>query len=279
VPIPTENAYWKGATWQNESYWKTYVLFTDGDTLVNGYTYTKLLEKRLIYPWHFQGIHHSTPSFSEIYAGCFRNDELNKQAFFIRPNDSIEILWYDFNMEIGDTIVNYGIFSKVILDIDSVMLDGIYRKRLVIDSCSWPEPNYYIEGLGSTYGLISQGFCSFEAGEELHCVSVQGNIIYHNSFDSTCAIINSVQNSFPLSASTKVYPNPTRNSISIVFESNQGQDHTLSIYDVFGKKVYEKEQYLNREPISIIGFQKGLYFFKLENESKTKMYPGKFLKL
>ena len=203
VPFPTENAYWKGAVTSHEDYWKTNVFSTNGDSLINGLTYTKLKEKGLFYPWHNQGIPHSFPSFYENYAGCFRNDILNKKVFFIAPGSSTEKLWYDFNMNIGDTIFDYGLWVKVVLDIDSVMIDGTNRKRLIIDSCSWQDPNYFIEGVGSTYGLIAEGTCPFESSEELTCVTIDGSIIFNmSSYDSTCSTINSVQKNTSLAVKT-----------------------------------------------------------------------------
>ncbi|KJD33340.1 hypothetical protein PK35_05635 [Tamlana nanhaiensis] len=74
--------------------------------------------------------------------------------------------------------------------------------------------------------------------------------------------------------SFKIYPNPVNNYLNVTI-SHSESIKSLKIYDVFGKTILENE--LNRsEPIDVSGLQKGLYFIKVETE--TKAYVRKFLK-
>lgn len=38
------------------------------------------------------------------YAGAFRNDSLNKKVYFVKPGMLNDTLFYDFDLQLGDTL-------------------------------------------------------------------------------------------------------------------------------------------------------------------------------
>jgi hypothetical protein len=67
-----------------------------------------------------------------------------------------------------------------------------------------------------------------------------------------------------------VYPNPTKNTISILLEDNMNSVN-LNIFDTKGMIVFTKE-IMNKEEINLQEFESGMYFFEIHNEK------GKFIR-
>ena len=83
--------------------------------------------------------------------------ELDKKIYFngqnpIGESPYEEVLLYDFTKLVGDTIKHdsYGQYYSVIEDIDSILIDGSYRKRYKVNiSGFFQNPDYIVEGIGS----------------------------------------------------------------------------------------------------------------------------------
>ena len=152
IPFPTQLAQWNCSYWEGwynspsdmgtESDKFSYV--TDGDTIFNSVTYTKIL----LSDWHdtywilpVSGVYQNSYFTGPSYIGCYRNDSLNQRVLFL-PRDSMnEKLLYDFSLNVGDTLRDWwhviqGLYTSVnVVDsIDSVLIDGLYRKRLFLNA-------------------------------------------------------------------------------------------------------------------------------------------------
>ncbi|MCK4920278.1 MAG: T9SS type A sorting domain-containing protein [Bacteroidales bacterium] len=155
IPFPTQNASWNiylESTCENDSPTDTFLLRYSilGDTTINEKTYHKLvLEKGDTI----------NPTLEPI--GGIR-EEGKKVYFygqgFLRNDPGEELLLYDFNVQIGDTIKHSsdGPWKSIVLDIDSIQIGDHYRKRYKVDN-GWiyHNPDYIIEGIGSVLnGLL-----------------------------------------------------------------------------------------------------------------------------
>lgn len=128
----------------------------DGDTVIGSFQYAKLQVNEK----YEEGIAQSQScpvgiSYSSYYAGAVRED--GKQIFF-KPAGSPEYLAYDFNLSVGDTVPapdNVSGFEsmRIISSIDSVMVNGLYRKRYWVNPGS--NPSEIIEGIGASTGLFN----------------------------------------------------------------------------------------------------------------------------
>lgn len=69
--------------------------------------------------------------------------------------------------------------------------------------------------------------------------------------------------------SLTINPNPVKNHFTIQNLKTISKTYSLQIFDVLGKKVYDKDVF-NNEKIEIGNFKKGIYFVKIFNEDATK---------
>lgn len=160
VPFPDSNAVWFDnitidcAQFGIPTYSAEFcdILGINGDTTINSTGYSKLYEYA-----------DSNLLLSQaIYIGGLREDSL-KRIYIWEDSDTNECLMYDFSKGIGDTITSICAqwnFTYVVNSIDSVPVQGQYRKRHFLDvlssSTSFSSYVYWIEGIGSEYGLYHQ---------------------------------------------------------------------------------------------------------------------------
>jgi hypothetical protein len=113
-------------------------------------------------------------------------------SLFGKPAE--EILIYDFNTQVNDTIDNYWIVTNI----DSINVLGIKRKRVSVKNCASYE-NQWIEGIGDLSYLLSypsRPICGFDSdivgmtsggsGYRLNCVEKNSNLIYKNAKCNNC---------------------------------------------------------------------------------------------
>jgi len=67
------------------------------------------------------------------------------------------------------------------------------------------------------------------------------------------------------SSDVKIYPNPSNGNF---FINNSNKEYSVEIYNIIGQKVYERKN-TNSETLSISQFDKGVYFIKIIDASKS----------
>lgn len=266
-PFPTSNAMWRENSGGFQcSCCSDFQYTITGDTVINTLTYHKLQKTGVKYLEDLLG--NCTSNIAYVinqFAGCFRNDSTNKKVFFIYPMTSNDTLLYDFNLSIGDTVPpsplnDNGNFINVVTDIDSVFLGGVYHKRFKLDSC-WQQL-YYIEGIGSTYGLLSPAMCPFEAIYNLQCFTKNSMTVYPNS-TTTCSIVTSLKETTPINQFS-IFPNPTAGTLYI---TTNLQSYDISIFNSTGQLIQKKNFNSNSTLLDISNLQTGLFLIQLsENE-------------
>lgn len=127
----------------------------DGDTVIGPHQYSKLMVREE----YEQGADQSqwcteSTTIYDYYYGGIR--ESGKQVF-IKPYGMPEYMAYDFNLTIGDTVPSPANLPgneslRIIDSLDSVMVNGIYRKRYWT---SLPTDQYIVEGIGASSGLFN----------------------------------------------------------------------------------------------------------------------------
>lgn len=272
-PFPTSNAMWREASGGFQcSCCSDFQYTITGDTVINTLTYHKIQKTGVKYLEDWIG--NCTSNIAYVinqYAGCFRNDSANKKVFIIYPMASSDSLLYDFNLSIGDTVpaslVNqYGNIVNIVTDIDSVYLGSVYRKRFKLDSCMFPQQLYYIEGIGSTFGLLSPTWCPFEEIYNLLCFSENSLTVFPNN-TTTCSVVTSV-NEIPLENPFSIYPNPSTGQLNI---NSNLQSYDISIFNSTGQLI--KKKYINSTSalFDISDLPTGLYLIQL-TENGNQIY-------
>lgn len=275
IPFPDS-----AAVWVNAQYWFTQgpppsppgigtwsFMFANNycvngeDTLIGSNNYTKL------------------NYCSGAYKGAMRDD--NGKWLFV-PKDSLnELLIFDFTLNPGDTVSVYcdfyyghGFWGRV-NSVDSILVNGKYRKRLFFDT------SYWIEGIGNTKGLLRESWANVSNyTAQLHCMSVNDTTIYNGNLvggsyfnygplspgiPGACAL-NLSSNEIPNNTSIiNAYPNPS-NGVFTITMNQQNTQYSISVFDYLGKQI-DEEKLLNNNTIEIdlSNQPNGIYLIRLKN--------------
>ena len=245
-------------------YYKLYK--TGSDTLINGITYVKLYEESV----RLLGNNTYLQLSPLYYAYAFRNDTNNK-AYIIQQNDTIEHLWYDFNLNIGDTLpTNPTWFSTqflssgenvIVTAIDSILYGSTYYKRFRFNNMFM---NDLVMGVGFNGDLISYNSTYFEKNLTLQ-VFCSDTSISNCNFTLLKVDKNEkkVKNIF-------IYPNPTTSKINIDLFNSAIEVKKVIIREITGKQIKSIDLYNNETIISIdLNLSKGIYFVELQGKDKS----------
>jgi len=134
---------------------------------------------------------------SERILGYIRETGDKKVYWFVSffGRDLSDILLYDFNAKINDTIDNW-IVSKI----DTVKVQNIERKRITLENCT-PYSKTWIEGIGDMSDLLAyvgRTVCDYQtgivivseggSGYKQTCVKQGNDFVYKDTEDSECWI-------------------------------------------------------------------------------------------
>jgi hypothetical protein len=235
--------------------------FVNGDTVINNSKYFKIYQE---------------DSGNKNYIGCFR--EKNKIVYYRgydyhHFNTDSAVVLYDFTKGIGDTLYT-GPYHRenIITEIDSVLVDGSYRKRYIMEhGAKW------IEGIGSTYGFrypmteIPTAYWKCE----LSCFKKNQNVIYLNPQFQDCTTLTGISKHTQEKTFT-VYPNPVINNV-ILFKFNSFDVEKITITNYAGK-IYDKIQVNGKRLINIStgNYCSGLYFYAVYSK-QGKKHTGKII--
>jgi hypothetical protein len=224
--------------------------------------------------------------------GFLREDTLTKKVFGFTTDTTSEQLLYDFSLNVGDTTSvfsfmwgTYGYAFVKVSAIDSILILGQYRKRLAIvdlggNSNSYPE--FWIEGIGSTFGLFKSGITGHPPNSwgglgvpQLVCFQQNDSLLYHNQNFSGCYPNQWLGNRSSLKDKTiQIFPNPVNDKI---YFANLTTNSIVSIYNSLGQ-MQETNSKLNNNGIDISNLAKGFYTYSITDHQQNIMAIGKFIK-
>jgi hypothetical protein len=122
-----------------------------------------------------------------------REDTLEKKIYGLSTINGEERLLYDFSLSENDTIIidsDICNMIKIVETVDDILIDNIPRKRIKFNSDEEnPEAEYWIEGIGSTYGLVQfDKQCIINYWYALLCVYKNDILIYENPNYMDCYV-------------------------------------------------------------------------------------------
>lgn len=234
-----------------------------GDTLINNVSWNKLYAT-------------SDSSFQNnlIYQGLLRAE--NNKVFFLDTLNQLDTL-YNFNLNLGDSVL-FDLYETnsewlQVIDIDSVLISGVYYKRLHFE-----EPQFsafdvlnevWIEDIGSIHGPLFPKFpvkFSSEIPDSvlLTCTYSQSQQIWQHPNYTICYINHVLSMDEVLVAYVEVYPNPFTTTLNI--ENSDVGQYKLSLVSHLGQLV--KQVYINtpKSTIDLSKLKAGIYFLKIENQ-------------
>jgi Secretion system C-terminal sorting domain len=268
-PFPTNSAIWREKHTGLATECTDYQYTITGDTIVNDLTYHKLQKTGVSYIQSFNGL--CTGDILgpiDDYAGCFREDIEAKKVYFLYPTETIELLLYDFNLQVGDTVPSLITDQQILTvsSIDSVLLNGIYHKRYAINNCDGSGgfiPLYFMEGVGGTYGLLRFSLCPFEDFNNLLCFSVNEQLIYNDpDFTEDCVLISVGAEENKFEKSVLLYPIPANDILKIKFDKHKSMATAIGIFNALGTAVKSQQIVagVQETSIDLSDLADGIYF-------------------
>ncbi len=133
---------------------------------------------------------------SKRIAGAVREED--KRVYFRRywgQSYEDEVLLYDFNLTVGDTVtVGWSDYQLIVLEESEIEVNGTMRRQLGLaeyfaGSTNYEVEEYWIEGVGSTYGFLNSGYEGW-VGAFVHllCYHENGNLVWDNEEFDDCVM-------------------------------------------------------------------------------------------
>ena len=254
-----------------------------GDTVINGITYLKIYCSKNI-----------SDNFPSDSLHCFVREDSTKKVYVKYPynlyNDSTEFILYDFNVNVGDTVmiklITDGSYHQIVIKyIGAYQFNYDTRTDYEFDIINPPLwgggcdfGQLWAEGVGSNthafYTEIPVSVCNNEQ-YNVECFWHKGQYVAGGTFcDYFHDGINDLSNE---QNQIKTYPNPFSTQTSISFYIPQSSIVSLKVHDMCGREV---ASLLNEKMLqgnhtvsySAENLPTGLYYFQLrtENNIETK---------
>jgi hypothetical protein len=199
---------------------------------------------------------------------------------------------YDFNpVEPGDTIFTQVLTNgltqfipHIVLSIDSVLVGGEYHRRTYLRDETEVFSEYWIEGVGSTQGLIYPSYWLLtDNSYDLNCFYDGNDLQYTNpnpmylfcSFpfpDIQCEATTSTTPSISNAGQFNIYPNPV---IDILTIETSLQVHSVDIFNVWGENMMTCHF---DHQLEVSGLLPGFYFIQFKDDDNRKLGTLKFIK-
>jgi hypothetical protein len=238
--------------------------YSTGDTLINSIVYRKIFVNE-VQDTNTCLVGH--PYYLPVpgYVGALKDDSLANKTFFVF-------------LTVGDTIK--GIISQfynsynngVVLSVDSVFINGQYRKRWNFSQDKDGNSTYIIEGIGTNSGLLEPLYPWELEWTVRYLICVKdSSITYFNSNHNSkfgCDFFVAIRNELNLVNSFSIFPNPFSNETTLKIDRDL-KNATVSIINTFGQQVKQIKSFsdseikLHRENLSA-----GIYFLRLMQENK-----------
>jgi hypothetical protein len=219
----------------------------NGDTLINDSIYKK------IYGDNYFG----EEWLDDGYLGAIR--EQSKVIYFIPDTSSTEVVLYNFNLNVGDTIIHpFGGAScyddiVYVYEIDSVLISNNYHKRI-----SFEDGPDWIEGIGSgAYLLNPYELLCVSGNLYLQCMMNDNEILWGES-NSACFV--SVKEIEIPESDLSIYPNPSNSLFTINHKS--GLIDQIIVSDNVGRTIIKMSE-LNQNQVTIDKLPSGSYIVKI----------------
>jgi hypothetical protein len=252
----------------DESDCRSYYTKIAGDTIINEIQYKMVLT--------------SSDSMMNDWSVAGYIREVGQKVFYRQKNAETDCLLYDFGCSEGDTL-NLNCWctdSKTHFKVDSIRylpVMGVNRKHIYLSYLYNSSKPTWIEGIGSTGGLLNSGgpaSCYIGFHESLLCCSKNGKKIYQYSKFADCNIGSligtSVDDYKNIDELLMLYPNPAYNKITISNPSNI-KINKIEMFDFSGRVVQLwKVQELVESTLNIQQIQPGIYLLKATTEAGVK---------
>lgn len=267
-PISTSGAIWREYFGGYEVNCTDYQISITGDTIIGDKQYQKLQRFGVIYMFVYPGncLNYFSSVYNE-YAGAFRNDSVGKKVFYFPQGGTSEVLLYDFNLNLNDKLpetyyYQYVMDTSFISQIDSVLIGNEYHKRFGVSNSYSINYVYLVEGIGSSFGLLSSLDVPFEFGSTLLCFKQNDVAVYpEQGFD--CVLVTGINDSPENISGFTISPNPISSEVGVINMPKLAQPAELVIGDIIGNEVLRIRNVEHGTVINTGRLNPGIYFYKV----------------
>jgi hypothetical protein len=286
IGFPTKDASWQEGYYLSASQVIPQRRVLCGDTTINSKTYAKLFT--IIF--NNQG----TES-GRNYEGVIRST--TDFVFWIPKNELVESILYDWSLESTQTITLQTITgSQNILTAKSnqylTTSDGVFRRVIVFKSQAGAQEEVWIEGIGSSSGIIARGVNPNESSDYvpfLNCYRFESEVIYTPPnpplacdyiFNENC-LSTSIDEYLDLDqVHFSIFPNPFLDKIELEVDGFELLGNpSWKMYNLHGQQVVTGYLQGAKEVILLEGkMGKGIYLLEISDDSKKVIFRQKIVK-
>ena len=216
--------------------------------------------------------------------GAIREDTLQKKVYFHNFID--EIVLYDFNLEVGDTIfyttnlyytLNY---YKVVDAVDSTLVGEQFRKTWFLTNSDLGLADVWIEGIGSVYryGLLypNDPDILLDASNPYFGCFAHNAITYTDS--NNCSLncpcthwLIEIEEFDEKNNGFRVFPNPAQDALTFEYFGAKSEYDYLELFSNNAKLIYQQKIKSGVTEIDLKTVKAGIYFLKLTGANKTAL--------
>lgn len=247
-----------------------------GTRLINNTIYTKVVVTKRTKRYTKTSPNIGGYAYDSVATNTFFIRENNNRLYLLETETSTnEQLVFDFNISLGDTVINNGTYA--VISVDTITLKGSQHKYYKLKETNTIYEIYKeaIEGIGIVNSSIRLEKSSNKTS--ILCFKSKGANIYSHPNSPNCKDTTLFKNSNTNSSSNKhqsnnltIYPQPANGPITIQLPNNSSE---IKLYNSLGVNVYTQQ--LNKKTrIQIEQQPTGIYYYSIiTNDNKT--YKGK----
>jgi hypothetical protein len=216
----------------------------------------------------------NTASEPPLYYGSLINDTVYGRTWYRYPYADSDGLIYDFSLQPGDTakLVNqlFGpdTIKLLVTSTDSVWLGERWRERISLTNFELSLQEWWIEGIGSQWGVINAGNSFYSAacgGQELLCFWQNGQQVYQNEAFAVCDFNTAITDLQPKSF-LKIGPNPANKLVTLTGVELGSQ---IVLTDLSGRVIRRSTAIGAKVELSVETLPQGVYLLVVDRPRPT----------
>jgi|GEM_PF-3638801 len=245
--------------------------FVQGDTMLLGRSYKIIGRFRLFhvnapatfcYPYR-------PDSATYAIAAFMREDAAERKVYKINGHGR-DTLLYHFNAAVGDTAFTFsGDVHRVVRITDTLLRDGSTRRCFLLrgNTSLSASQNYFMEGVGSGYGLFQDYAPFFEITSMLGCMQRSGQLLWGERCSWIATAVSNLR-----SAPVYVTWQTSRKTLRIALPA--GELSELGVFHLSGQTAFVSPVRSDSE-VSLAHLPPGTYLYRLRGRLHTEQ--GKLL--
>ncbi len=268
LPFPVGDVLWTVNSVQMGESYPDRIYVTMGDSIINGFVYQKIgWVDNTGQPWEPEDL---------TYSGIIRDE--SGRWLFVPSWSAQEYPLFDFTGDVGDTVTihNPGAtvdpVDYVVQAISTVATMAGERRMWTMQPPEYPGfDEYFIEGIGSTYGLFGHAILLSDAGAQLICMEQNNELIYRIPEAESCYYLNTGVEERAAEGTVHLAPNPAREEVILSVDGADITQAGLVVNDAMGRAVELTglQRTMNTLWLDVSALPAGLYTVSIDSRDRA----------